>query len=236
MNMTSKELHIAVKKEHGTEYMMSRYNFESEEALFQAIRNVAPMGAAQFINALKKNQKKIDKQRQRKSRNDEKVQAPAGGEEKQNESLIEEMQREEQELSDFLCQLEREHKEMSNKRRKCMARLKNAKKALEELQRILSLQEENVGEIYDEYIELDKQMQENNKMRSESRELLEKIRSQIWYLGSLRKFRYLKILSKKLCPGVISLGISFTYQKIVKYVDVTEKVSRKIKIKKIKKI
>ena len=65
--MTSKDLHIAIKKGHGVQYMMERHHFSDEESLFDAIRGLTPSGAPDFINSLKKNQKKLDKKARRNS-------------------------------------------------------------------------------------------------------------------------------------------------------------------------
>lgn len=59
--MTTKDLHIALKRGSGVQYMMERHHFESEEALFEAIQHLTPSGAPTFITNLKKNQKRLDK-------------------------------------------------------------------------------------------------------------------------------------------------------------------------------
>jgi len=66
--MTSKDLHIAIKKGHGVQYMLERHHFTDEESLFDAIRDIAPNGATDFINGLKKNQKKLDKKAKRNTK------------------------------------------------------------------------------------------------------------------------------------------------------------------------
>lgn len=209
MNMTSKDLHIAIKNGHGVQYMMERYQFEKEENLYEAIRTITPSGAPGFINDLKKNQKKLDKKAKRNTQAKAKLQASEqheaettstdepivitkSSEEKeiQQHKTLEELQKEEQELSATLCKLEDAHKQMVAQRRDCISRFKRAKKALTELQRILLAQQDNVSAIYEEYEALDCMMQKNNKECSVNRQLLQGVRSQIEDLRKVIIFVY----------------------------------------------
>lgn len=217
--MTTKDLHIAIKKGHGVQYMMARHHFASEDLLFEAIRNLSPLGATGFISDLKKNQKQLDKKAKRNTTADVNIQTSedAGSEDSPEEKLnvqsseetstgssepiddeaemgspvtIEQLEKDEQELSANLCKLEDEHKQMAAQRRDCMSRFGKAKKAMVELQRILRVQQENVTAIYDEYETLAAKMQDNNKERAAYMELLEVVRSQIAELRKVTVFVY----------------------------------------------
>ena len=211
--LTSKELHIAIKNGYGVQYVMERNGFETEDSLFEAIRTITPSGAPGFINNLKKNQKKLDRKARRNERTEtsekdenviEKAFDTANVEETTNVSddieeqndvtesplSLEQLEQDEREMSEFVRELECEHKEMVSQRRDCMERFRQAKKALLELQRILSAQQDNVTAIYKEYEELAIQMQENCKEQEVYKELLESVRLQIAELKKVTVFVY----------------------------------------------
>ena len=50
--LTSKDIHIAVKRNDGVQYLMTRFSFETEDDLFQAIRRVISKGSDKLINTL----------------------------------------------------------------------------------------------------------------------------------------------------------------------------------------
>jgi len=56
--LTTRDIHIAVKKNDGINYLLNRFSFGTEDLLFQAIRKVSPSNAESFIKDLKKKQKK----------------------------------------------------------------------------------------------------------------------------------------------------------------------------------
>lgn len=216
--MTSKDLHIAIKKGHGVQYMMERHHFADEESLFDAIRGITPSGAPDFINGLKKNQKKLDKRAKRNTKSEEKVSdegvseevsdivpeeelnvqsfeeqnvescEESDAEEEENnfpQFNLEQLQADEKELSEILCGLERDHKQMVAKRVECRKGFQKSLRAMLELQRILKAQQEIVASNYQKYLELDFNMQQNNKERAEYTGLIEMVRSQIEELSKI---------------------------------------------------
>ena len=207
--MTSKDLHIAIKNGHGVQYMMERHHFCDEESLFEAIRGVCPIAASDFINSLKKNQKQLDKKARRNTKAGvEDVSAEESSnigtaeelnvqsfEEQMVESCeetdaeeeekdfpefnLEQLLTDETELSQILCGLESDHKRMVAERIECRKGFQKSLRAMQELQRILKAQQEIVAVNYQKYLELDLNMQRNNKERAEYSELIEMVRSQI---------------------------------------------------------
>lgn len=208
--MTSKDLHIAIKNGHGVQYMVERYHFSDEESLYDAIRSVSPIGASDFINSLKKNQKKLDKKAKRNTKAEEavseakvseeasdivpeeelnvqsfeeqtvEVPEEADGEEREAPQVtLEQLLVDESELSQILCRLESDHKQMVSERVECRKGFQKSLRAMVELQRILKAQQEIVATNYQKYLELDLNMQQNNKERAEYTELIEMVRSQI---------------------------------------------------------
>lgn len=72
--MTSKDVHIALKKQgSGIQWLMKRFGFESEDTLFQAIHKVTPSNAASFIKQLKKREPKVTQNLKRESDEEETV-------------------------------------------------------------------------------------------------------------------------------------------------------------------
>ena len=56
MTMTSKDLHIAVKRNDGVEYLLSRFEILDEETLFETVRKIVPAKAEEFIKIAKENE------------------------------------------------------------------------------------------------------------------------------------------------------------------------------------
>ena len=73
--MTSKDVHIALKKQgSGIQWLMKRFGFESEDTLFQTIHKVTPSNADSFIKQLKKREhKKVTQSLERESDEEKEV-------------------------------------------------------------------------------------------------------------------------------------------------------------------
>ena len=56
MVLTSKDLHIAIKRNDGMEYLLNKFSFREECELFEAIRKIVPAKSEEFIKILKKKQ------------------------------------------------------------------------------------------------------------------------------------------------------------------------------------
>lgn len=204
--MKSKDIHIALKRDDGINYLMERFEFSQKEELFEAIRKVAPSGAEDLIRRLEKKQKRSGRRDKASASSteptDEKVaqtEQPVQNldvdvddtqedtdeeieQEEQNMSKIldlEQLKAQEQELSAEVCRLEGKHKELVSKRRDLVGALERAHKALKELKRILHEQESNVTNLYDQYNEYADEMEAINQERRACKELLENTRRQI---------------------------------------------------------
>ena len=67
-NITSKDIHLAAKRDNGVQYLMERFEFSSEEDLYECIRKIDPAEADSLIKKLKKKHKKYSV-RQEKTKN-----------------------------------------------------------------------------------------------------------------------------------------------------------------------
>lgn len=198
--MKSKDIHIALKRDDGINYLMERFEFSQKEELFEAIRKVTPSGAEELIRKLEKKQKRSgrrDKANASSELTDEEIaqteEQPVQDledvvdteefeqeEQSMNKTLnLEQLKAQEQELSAEVCCLEGKHKELVSKRRDLVGTLDRAQRALKELRRILHEQEVNVTNLYDQYIECANEMEVINQERRTCKELLEDTRKQI---------------------------------------------------------
>lgn len=200
--MTNKDIHIALKRNDGVQYLMKHFGFTTEEELFKAIRRISPLGAEDFIRKLKKQRKA------RKNMKEFQVVEPAEVAETVETAepaevvettenscdeisvIIKELKKQEKELSSDVCALEGVHKSLANKRRGLMEQLAEAKSALEELLKELSLQKQNVANIYTEYNLCAEEMARVNEQRKNLKEQLESVRTQITELKKVTLFIY----------------------------------------------
>jgi len=206
--MKSKDIHIAIKREDGINYLMERFEFSQKEELFEAIRKVTPSSAEELIRKLEKKQKRSGRKdkanasselteeqdtqpEEQPVQNLEDVVDMDDTQEDNNEEFeqeeqcmskildLEQLKAQEKELSAEVCLLEGKHKELVSKRRDLVGALERAQKALKELRRILHEQESNVTNLYEQYIECAEEMEAINQERRAYKELLEDTRKQI---------------------------------------------------------
>lgn len=250
--MTTKDIHIAIKNGKGTQFMMERYGFSDHEALCRAIRGLTPSGAKGFINSLEKNQKKIDKKKQSNTTTEtQTVQEPSvctnneegvfeddssenlnvqfsdDDEEKSagTEVKLEQLEADERELSYTLCKLEGEHKQIVAQRRECLQRLEKSKKALLELQRLLSEQEKNVTQTFEEYSRLATEMNVINEECNSYRELLDDVRQQIAELKKVSILFYangdIEVVNAEI-PSISEVAIAQEFRKLISLPEAEE--------------
>lgn len=214
--MTNKDIHIAVKRNEGVQYLMKHFGFATEEALFEEIRRISPLGAEEFIRKLKNKQKGAAK---RKMKSKEKNLAKKATEvaktaevEEQPEAAeitetsettenssnatlaiireLEELKKLEAKLSLAVCDLEVLHGAQVATRRQLLEELVEAKKELEKLQEVLASQQRNVTRIYEEYNRCAEEMAKINAERKALQEQLESVRTQITELRKVTLFIY----------------------------------------------
>ena len=208
MTMTSKDLHIAVKRNDGVEYLISRFGIPDEETLFETVRKIVPLKAEDFIKVLKKKQKQLSKKRNKNSEEvDSSSMVQSSEEQEQNMELfiqdvqeeekdihvvytLEQLIEEEKKLSAKICEIEGEHKDLVAKRKRLVERLEFCRKALKELNRLLHEQEEKVTNTYSEYLECASQMEVLNGEKKKYMEQLNEIRNKIEDLKKITIYVY----------------------------------------------
>jgi len=201
--MTSRDLHIALKRDDGIAYLMDRFNFSEESELFDAIRKVSPSNAENFIKKLEKKQKQFNKRVKNnnatsESDNEADVQpdeSPDEETESNEESTpeiptLEQLLDQERELSSIICKVEGEHKDLVAKRRALVAKLEKYMRALGELQRILKVQEDNVTQTYEAYLDCAAQMEAMNGEKKMYAKQLDNIRQKIHEMRKINIFVY----------------------------------------------
>lgn len=211
--MTNKDIHIAVKRNDGVQYLMKHFGFATEEALFEEIRRISPLGAEEFIRKLKNKQKGAAKRKMKSkeknlakkatevAKTDEVEEQPEAAEitetskttEKSSDktlAIIDELETQEAELSLEVCDLEVLHGAQVATRRQLLEELVEAKKELEKLQEVLASQQQNVTRIYEEYNRCAEEMADINTKRKALQEQLESVRTQITELRKVTLFIY----------------------------------------------
>lgn len=250
--MTAKDIHIAIKTGKGTQYMMERYGFSDEDALYRGIRSLTSSGAKSIINSLEKNKKKIDKKKhsctvvenqdiqvysvctnneqsvdEGDSEESLRVQLSDEDEEKSagTEVTLEQLEEDERELSYTLCKLEGEHKQIVAQRRECLQRLEKSKKALLELQRLLSEQEKNVTQTFEEYSRLATEMNVINEECNSYCELLDDVRQQIAELKKISILFYangdIEVVNAEI-PSISEVAIVQEFRKLISLPEAEE--------------
>lgn len=208
--LTSRDVHIAMKKEDGIQYLMDRFGFETSDILFQTIRKVTPSNADAFIKSLKKKQKKST--RFEGNSEELKIDSKEGRTEsfgelftnqpftdnvtvvvKDNDSLdsgLESFYLQEDELSNMLRDLEVKHKEQVSKRRDIVSQLSTEKGVLERVREVVKKHEEKITELCKEYEDCKVVMEEFNTEIRECREYLNEVRKNIALLKRPTIFMY----------------------------------------------
>lgn len=206
--MTNKDIHIAIKRNDGVQDLMERFGFATEEALFEEIRRISPLGAEEFMRKLKKNKKKATKRRKNPTEKATEVaeiaevaeqpevaETAETSETTENSSnatlaIINELETQESKLSLAVCDLEVLHGAQVAIRRQLLEELVGAKKELEKLQEVLASQQQNVTRIYEEYNRCAEEMADINTKRKDLQEQLESVRTQITELRKVTLFIY----------------------------------------------
>lgn len=199
--MTNKDIHIALKRNDGVQYLMKHFGFTAEEELFKAIRRISPLGAEEFIRKLKNKQKGAAKRKMKSQEKNlaekatEVAETAETSETTENNSnatlaIINELEKQEAKLSLAVCDLEVLHGAQVATRRQLLEKLVGAKKELKKLQEVLASQQQNVTRIYEEYNRCAEEMADINTKRKALQEQLESVRTQITELKKVTLFIY----------------------------------------------
>ena len=194
--MTAKDLHIAVKREDGVQYLMKKFAIDTEEALFEVIKKVTPDHYEGFVKDLSKAARRVTKRNSAvpDSKPEEVVVKTVTVEEqepveifkgesatkKEDKAMqLSELLEEEQQLSTSLCLVEGLHKELVSKRRNLVAQLENEKRAITNLVAEVNKRREIVMTLYTEYNECANEMQKLNGDMRAYEELIADVRKEI---------------------------------------------------------
>lgn len=187
--MRSKDVHIALKKNNGIEYLMKKYGFSSAEELYDGIRKISPLGAEEMIRNLEKRNHKKENRKCKVETNlveeipcQENLKEAETCQESQVEKnfmAMEDLKKQEKALSEQVCNLEGMHKEMVSKRRAILEELRTAQDILKQLLTKLAEQRLRVTDIYRKYNECAEKMKQINQETNEYEEQLKNIRVKI---------------------------------------------------------
>jgi len=203
--MTSKDIHLAVKRPDGLEYLMRRFSFQTVMDLESAIRHVSPAQAEDAIKTLRKKHSKlgiveevavravlppVDEEKSSDAEAYSMAFEPTDAvamitddceEERDVQDMVmsvtlEQAKQYEQELSDMVCNLEGRHKVLVAQRRECLLRLGKIRREADCLRQQLHVKEEEAKKLFVEYNECHEEMTQINLERTFQQELLEEAR------------------------------------------------------------
>lgn len=214
----SRDIRIAVKREDGVEYLMSRFGFSTKEELFECIRKAIPSEADSLIKRFEKKHKQYISRHENTQNTQEPIvmQSVEEHEETGAEHIeivvhtaadleglqddktaieypvmsVEELRAQEAELSEELCNLEGKHKELVSERRSLCEDIAKAKRALEELMRLADIQNERVQGLLTRYYQCDAEMTDNIATQRVYHELIDETRAQIVESEKITIFMY----------------------------------------------
>lgn len=208
--MTTKDIHLAVKRADGTEYLMRRFAIMTIEELEDAIRHVTPGQSEELIKKLRKKQRKftivendvIESNEPEKLSAEDNFEAYEGTEtdmeheekdvkEAADLSLtLEQVRQDEEELSAKLCVLEGEHKVLIAQRREYLLQLGNVRHALKKLRDEVTAKEVEVDQLYSAYEACAAAMEQLNVEKQFQQELLQETRERRAALEKVTIFVY----------------------------------------------
>lgn len=192
--LTTKDLHIAIKKSNGIEYLMSRFNFEGEEALFDAIRRITD-NYSFFVKALKKKKKDlveeklkdVDVEPELELKN---LKGEALPPEESSTMRLEKLQKKEAELSTSLCELESKHKELVASRREIVSIFESEKDKLVKLNQQIAVHKSRILELHEKYSQCAGEMEKLSEEIRVYAEQLVQIRGKVAELSRVSVFVY----------------------------------------------
>lgn len=192
--MSSKDLHVALKNQATEEELMERYGVDSSEELYEVMSKVTPGNFEYFKKEIKKNQKNrlrkdakkemaLDNQKEDENGtvgknmvDDTAMEKPTNDEPKPS---LNELLEAEKFLSDNCVSLEKEHNALINARREDVKTLAEIKRTLEELKRLLQVNQSKLTTVLENYNSKAEQMLRVSSEISACKEMLADTRAQI---------------------------------------------------------
>lgn len=197
--ITSRDLHMALKNEATIDDLMNRYGMNTQEELIDAIRKTLPREAQKFIKYMKGNQKRHDRQtREEKAElvlplnTNSEEETMEESEEKGGDYQTDEacrnkklgmLREEEAELSEICIELETSHKALVTRKQEILKQLYMVNKTLGELQRLVKVNSEKATALLEEHSEISGEMPKKIAEISLYRQELEVLRGQIEQLN-----------------------------------------------------
>lgn len=192
--MSSKDLHVALKNQATEEELMERYGVDSSEELYEVMSKVTPGNFEYFKKEIKKNQKNRSRKDAKKEMaldNQKEDENSTVGKNMVDYTAVEESTNDEPKpslnelleaekfLSDNCVSLEKEHNALINARREDVKTLAEIKRTLEELKRLLQVNQSKLTTVLENYNSKAEQMLRVSSEISACKEMLADTRAQI---------------------------------------------------------
>lgn len=192
--MTSKDLHVALKNQATEEELMERYGVDSSEELYEVMSKVTPGNFEYFKKEIKKNKKNRSRKDAKKEMaldNQKEDENSTVGKNMVDYTAVEESTNDEPKpslnelleaekfLSDNCVSLEKEHNALINARREDVKTLAEIKRTLEELKRLLQVNQSKLTTVLENYNSKAEQMLRVSSEISACKEMLADTRAQI---------------------------------------------------------
>lgn len=149
-NLTTKAVHIAIKKNEGLEAFKRKYEYQSDEELYQALKRVASAGADDLFRKLKKSGPGQKKQK------DTTCSSTLQKEEENEEKLFEKLKQREQEIKNQTTSLEKKLKGLECRMKVSESELKEREGRYEELKKKLLKEEDEMNILSVRLLEIEK--------------------------------------------------------------------------------
>lgn len=140
--LTSKAVHLAIKRGEGLEAFKRKYGYENEEELLKDLKRVASAGADDLFRELKRSGSKQQRRIQEKINSNL---IPTSPKEEKEEDLFERIKQREQELLSQITWLQKQEKGLEYKKRTLENESKERKDRCEELKKQLLKEEEKMN-------------------------------------------------------------------------------------------
>ena len=151
-NLTTKAVHIAIKRNEGLEAFKRQYGYESDEEVYRSLRRIASAGADDLFRKLKKSGPK----QQEKNRTYSSTIHTSQKEEENEEDLLEKLKQREQELEAQTPSLEKKLKGLECRMRVSENELKEREGRYEELKKKLLKEEDEMNILSVRLLEIEK--------------------------------------------------------------------------------
>lgn len=152
--LTSKAVHLAIKRGEGLEAFKKKYGYGDEEELLKDLKRVASAGADDLFRELKRSGSKQQRKVQEKINSNLSPTSPK--KEENEEDLFERLKQREQELLSQITWLQKQEKGLEYKKNTLENESKERKDRCEELKKQLLKEEEKMNILSAKFLEIEK--------------------------------------------------------------------------------